>query len=43
MFCISGFKRLDGIGENPCAEHRESNRCDSRLERGADGVYLSVT
>ena len=25
MFCISGFICLDGIGEKPCAEHRESN------------------
>ena len=25
MFCISGFIHLDGIGEKPCAEHRESN------------------
>ena len=25
MFCISGFIHLDGIGEKPCDEHRESN------------------
>ena len=25
MFCMSGFIHLDGIGEKPCAEHRESN------------------
>ena len=26
MFCISGFIHIDGIGEKPCTEHRESNR-----------------
>ena len=25
MFCILCFIHLDGIGEKPCAEHRESN------------------
>ena len=25
MFCISGFILFDGIGEKPCAEHRELN------------------
>ena len=25
MFCLSGFFHLDGIGENPCAEHHELN------------------
>ena len=25
MFCISGIILFDGIGEKPCAEHRELN------------------
>ena len=25
MFCISALILFDGIGEKPCAEHRESN------------------
>ena len=32
MFCISGFIRLDGIGEKPCAEHT----CDLFLSSNRD-------
>ena len=35
MLCIWGFILFDGIGENPCAEHHESN---SNLDRNCLAV-----